>query len=347
MKPAMKQTETKRTGRRPAAARQTAMKHGNLELKIIFWLLIGVFALFLAVPLAILLIKSFWGEQGVTLGFYISVVTGKDFLPALRNSFFAASAAAAAAAGIAFLMAYVIHYTGSPLWLKRFIKAAAVLPMFLPTVTYGFAIIYSFGRQGLITRLLGRQLFDIYGLAGLLAGYVIYTIPAAFLLIHNTMGYVDKKTLIVSKVMGDKNAAAFWIAVLRPLSGTLAGAFVQAFFLSFTDFGIPASVGGGYDVVAVVLYNRMLGGIPDFNRGAVAAVIMLVPSVGSIAILRFLERFNIRYNRISDIEMGKNRARDAVWGAAGIVLSVLILSTFAVVFLVPAVEECPIKQASP
>ncbi len=26
-----------------------------------------------------------------------------------------------------------------------------------------------------------------------MVGYVIYTIPVAFLLIHNTMGFVDKK----------------------------------------------------------------------------------------------------------------------------------------------------------
>lgn len=38
--------------------------------------------------------------------------------------------------------------------------------MFLPTITYGFAIIYSFGKQGLLTRLLGRQFFDIYGFGG-------------------------------------------------------------------------------------------------------------------------------------------------------------------------------------
>ena len=45
--------------------------------------------------------------------------------------------------------------------------------MFLPTITYGFAIIYSFGKQGLITRLLGHQIFNIYGFGGLLLGYVI------------------------------------------------------------------------------------------------------------------------------------------------------------------------------
>ncbi|MDO4267698.1 MAG: ABC transporter permease subunit, partial [Eubacteriales bacterium] len=281
----------------------------NLELKVIFWVVAALFTLFLAVPLLVLFGKSMIGEQGVTLGFYVSIITDKGFLPALGNSFFIASAAALAATVIAFILAYVVCYTNTPQWLKRAVRAVAMLPMFLPTITYGFAIIYSFGRQGLITRLLGTQLFNIYGFMGLMTGYVIYTIPVAFLLIYNTMGYIDKKTLIVSKVMGDGNFSTFWIAVLRPLLGTLAGAFVQAFFLSFTDFGIPASVGGSYDVVATTLYNKMIGGIPDFNRGAVVAVIMLIPSIGSICILRILERFNIRYNRISDVELRKNPVR--------------------------------------
>lgn len=143
--------------------------------------------------------------------------------------------------------------------------------------------------------------------------------------------------------MGDKIFSTFWVAVIRPLLGTLAGAFVQAFFLSFTDFGIPASVGGRYNVVATTLYNRMIGGIPDFNRGAVVAVIMLIPSIGSICILHFLERFNIRYNRISDVEFRENAMRDISWGTAATFLSILILSVFAVIFVVPMVEEWPYK----
>lgn len=183
-----------------------------------------------------------------------------------------------------------------------------MLPMFLPTITYGFAIIYSFGKQGLITRLLGTQLFDLYGFMGLMTGYVIYTIPVAFLLIHNTMGYIDKKTLVVSKVMGDGNVFNLLDRSGPPAAGYTGRSLIQAFFLSFTDFGIPASVGGSYDVVAAILYNKMIGGIPDFNRGAVVAVIMLIPSIGSICILRILERFNIRYNRISDIDLKKDPA---------------------------------------
>lgn len=315
----------------------------NFELKFIFWIIVLIFALFLAAPLAILLGKSVIGEQGATLEFYSSVIIDKDFLPALGNSFLVAAAAAVVATVIAFVMAYAVHYTNISKYLKQVIKAVAMLPMFLPTITYGFAIIYSFGKQGLITRLLGKQLFDIYGFMGLMVGYVIYTIPVAFLLIHNSMGYIDKKTIVVSKVMGDGNISTFWIGVLRPLLGTLAGAFVQAFFLSFTDFGIPASVGGSYDVIATMLYNKMIGGIPDFNRGAVVAVIMLIPSIGSICILHFLEKFNIRYSHISDVDLRKNRIRDASWGTVGSILSILVLSVFAVIFVVPMVEEWPYK----
>lgn len=316
------------------------MTRTNRELKLIFAVIVALFAVFLAGPILILLGKSLW-DGGLTGAFYASVLTQKGFLPALGNSFAVATASAAVATLIAFLLAYAVHYTCLPGWSKRLIIAVATLPMFLPTITYGFAIIYSFGKQGLLTRLLGRQLFDLYGFFGLMVGYVIYTVPVAFLLIHNTMGFVDKKTLTVSKVMGDGPLSTFWIAVLRPLMGTFAGAIIQAFFLCFTDFGIPASVGGSYEVIATLLYNQMLGGIPDFHRGAVIAMMMLVPSIGSICILQLLERFNIRYNRISHAELRKNALRDTGWGLSSAALSLGILAIFAVIFVVPLVEEWP------
>ena len=317
------------------------MKRKSWELKLIFLVLVAVFAVFLAVPAIRLLLKSFLGEDGLTGAYYLDVFSGKGFTTALGNSFAVSIVSALVAVGIAFVMAYIIHYTRLPRGFKRFVQAVATLPMFLPTITYGFAIIYSFGKQGLITRLLGHQFFDIYGFGGLLVGYVIYTVPVAFLLIHNTMGYVDKKTLVVSKAMGDGTLSTFWIAILRPLLGTLAGAFIQAFFLCFTDFGIPASVGGDYEVIATVLYNEMLGGVPDFNRGAVISVVTLLPSIVSILLLRFLERYNIRYDRISDADLRRNPGRDTAWGLSGTVLAILILCMFVVIFVVPLVERWP------
>ncbi|RHM69447.1 extracellular solute-binding protein [Mediterraneibacter gnavus] len=317
------------------------MKTKNRELKIIFMVTGALFALFLVYPTVRLLLKSILSENGMTMEFYHSVLTQKGFLKALGNSFLIAGVSALLTTGLAFFLAYTIHYTNINAKFKEGIEKAAVLPMFLPTLTYGFAIIYSFGKQGLLTKLFGRQLFDIYGFNGLLIGYIIYTLPVSFLLIHNTMGYIDKKFMIVSRIMGDNRVSTFMMTIFRPLAGTLMASFIQSFFLCFTDFGIPASVGGKFEVIASVLYSQMLGSVPDFHKGSVVAVMMLLPSIVSIALLRYLEKYNVRYQKISVMELPKNRGRDWLCGIGSGLIILGVLSIFAVIFIVPFVQDWP------
>lgn len=319
----------------------------NKEIKIIFVLLAVFFAVFLAVPMIGVLTKSVTvqGESGFTLANFTAVLTGKGFLQALGNSLLVSVASALITTCLAFALAYTVHYTNVGQRYKWLITKAAVLPMLLPTITYGFAIIYSFGKQGLLTRLFGRQLFDIYGFGGLLLGYVIYTLPISFMLIHNAMGYIDKRFMIVSRLMGDSPAQTFKMTILRPLLGTLAASFIQTFFLCFTDFGIPASVGGQFEVVASVLYTEMLGSVPNFGNGAVVALIMIIPSIISITVLHILEKYNVRYNKISPIELKKGVKRDILFGVLSAVILVSVLSVFAVIFVIPFVDEWPYRVA--
>lgn len=315
------------------------------EIKVIYAVTILLFAAFLAVPIIRLLGESFVQDAGWGMENYTAVLTGKGFVEAFGNSIVISLTSAVISTVLAFFLAYSIQYTNLGVKYKKLIRLLAVLPMLLPTITYGFAIIYSFGKQGLLTKLIGTQFFDIYGFGGLLFGYVIYTLPISFLLILNTMGYIDKKFMVVSRVMGDNSVTTFFQTVFRPLLGTLAASIVQCFFLCFTDYGIPASVGGKYEVVATVLYNEMLGSIPDFQQGAVVAMLMLVPSIISIVLLRYLERYNIRYNKISTIELQKNPLRDWFCGiVSGIILLVLV-SIFLVIFVVPFVEEWPYQTS--
>ena len=321
------------------------MKKKNKEIKLIFIVLSVFFLIFLAAPVVRLLIKSFLldGSSSFTLANYREVLTSKGFLEALSNSFLISAVSAVITTLIAFILAYTVHYTNNPKWMKGFVEKATVIPMLLPTITYGFAIIYSFGKQGLLTKLFGRQLFYIYGFHGLLLGYVIYTLPVSFMLIHNTMGYIDKKFMVVSRLMGDSPFRTFQMTILRPLLGTLAASFIQTFFLCFTDFGIPASVGGRFEVVASVLYTQMLGSVPNFGNGAVVALIMLIPSVVSITVLHILEKYNVRYNRISAIELKKSPIRDVIFGTLSGMLLLSVLSIFAVIFVIPFVKDWPYR----
>lgn len=311
------------------------------EIKGIYGIALVLFLAFLFVPVVVLFRQSLESEGGFSLVNYSTMLTQKGFGLAVRHSLEVSLVSAVAATLLAFLLAYTVHYTNTPGKYKKFIRLAAQLPMLLPTITYGFAIIYSFGKQGLLTRLFGRQLFDIYGFKGLVLGYVIYTLPVSFMLLSNTMGYIDKKFMVVSRIMGDSPAKTFLQTIIRPLLGTLATSFVQCFFLCFTDYGIPESVGGQYEVVATVLYNEMLGSIPNFRNGAVVAVIMLIPSVVSILLLKFLERYNIRYNKISQIEIKKSRIRDVLCSLGSACVLICVFAVFAVIFIMPFIQEWP------
>ena len=226
------------------------MYRKKLETKIIFTVITLFFIAFLFTPLIMLSMNSFEGENGIGFSNYYLVTHNKEFLIAIGNSIKVSLITALITTVSAFIIAYGVNCTKIFRPIKNMIKIGISIPMLLPTITYGFAIIYSFGKQGLLTKLFGRELFQIYGFNGLLTGYVIYTLPSAFLLINNSFEYIDKKFIVVSKLMGDNVLRSFINTIFRPLIGTLGGAFVLSFILSFTDFGIPASVGGTYSVIS-------------------------------------------------------------------------------------------------
>lgn len=317
-------------------------KEQRIELKAIFGLICTIFVVAMAIPLVILLRKSFVLDTGaVTLSNYVHVLQDQAFLTSLAHSFTVSGLEALITVVLGFFLAYGLHYTRLPEKVKSVISVLLILPMFLPTLTYGFAVIYSLGKQGLITKLVGHQLFDIYGFTGLLISYIIYTLPPTFILLSNAFKYVDKHFIIVSQIMGDSPLKTFYMTSVRPMIGTIAAAFILSFFLSFTDFGIPASIGGQYKVVAIQLYSVMMGAVPDFHGGSAIAVIMLIPSIVAVWLLRVSERFNFRYTKISTFEIQKDRLRDTAFAVLYAVVIFCILAIFAIMFIVPFIKSWP------
>lgn len=268
----------------------------NREIKVIFILLAVFFLAFLALPMIMVLARSFTadGEAGITFSNYMEVLAGKGFLQALGNSLLISVCSALVTTVLAFILAYTIHYTNVGRRYKKLVEKAAVLPI-------------------------------------------------SFMLLHNAMGYIDKRFMIVSRLMGDSPLQTFRMTILTPLLGTLAASFIQTFFLCFTDFGIPASVGGRFEVIASVLYTEMLGSVPDFGNGAVVALVMIIPSIVSITVLHILEKYNVRYNKISPIELKKGRKRDAAFAVLSALILLGVFSVFAVMFVVPFVDEWPYR----
>jgi iron(III) transport system permease protein len=315
------------------------------QMRGVFIAIAVLFLIFACFPMVMVLIKSLSVGGKASLAAYRDVLASKEVFVGMRNSFGVAGLSALIATGLAFVLAYTLNFTAAPKGLKHFISVFAMLPMLIPTITYGFALIYSFGKQGLLTRLFHHQFFSIYGTRGLVVGFVIYTTPIAFMLIENTMHFIDKKYLIVSKIMGDSPWRQFMNTVGIPMLGTLATAFIQSFTLAFTDYGIPMSIAGNMNLAATLLYGRMLGTFPDFAAGSVIAILMLIPAVINVSLIQYLKRFNVRYSSTSDMKMRRSAGRDGAFSAASLVILAALLMIFAVIFVVPFVNQWPYDVA--
>ena len=311
--------------------------------RVLYGAVMIFFALFLGVPLALIFGQSILEKGTLTAANWLSVVMRPGFWSMMANSFAVSTAAAAVATLLGFFAAYGLVISQLPAWVKKAVRILMLLPLFLPSITYGFAVIYSFGRMGLISQFFGPPPFSIYGFWGLLIADVAYLLPPVFLIISNAFIYVDPRYAIVSRVMGDGFLRRFWTSALRPVAGACVSAFMLGFFLAFTDFGIPISIAGQYEVVATELYSTMMGAVPDFGRGAVVAISMMVPAVGAVALLRWSEKLNFRSTDIVRPMLMPSAARDGAFLLFYAGLAVVLLCIFAVMFIVPFVENWPYK----
>lgn len=316
----------------------------HFELKLSFILISILLVAILAYPLFSILKFSFMYEGSFSFANYEEIFGKSNFLTALKNSFVVSSLVALIATTIAFFCAYALNFCAFSSVKQHAFKYVLLLPLFLPSITYGFAIIYSFGRQGLITRTFGQLPFSIYGFNGLLIAGVIYTLPAAFLLLYNSFKYVDRNFITVSKVMGDSVLRTFYMTAIRPVAGSLVGAFILAFFMNFTDFGIPASIAGKYEVISMTLYATMMGAVPSFEKGSVVAMTMLIPSIVAVIILKYCDRLNFRYAKVSLIKAQPHLARDLSFTLFLSLITLTLIAVFAVMFVVPFIKSYPYQM---
>lgn len=304
--------------------------------KIISWAVLAFFFLFLAYPIIQIVITAFSQTGGDSLHIF-----NQSWRSSFTNSLKYSLAATSCSTVLGFFLAYGNNFTRIN---RRFLKineSILQFPMLLPTITYGFVLIYAFGKQGLWSKIFQQELFHIYGSIGILLGFIIYTLPPIYILINNSMKYLDTQLFIVSRLMGDSWYRSLYKTILNPLTRVLAVAFLQGFFMSFTDFGIPSAVGGQTPFITTLLYEGFMGTIPNFQFGSLVALTMLLPSIISILTLNHLQKKVVRYERPRQVVIKKNTVRDWCFKLLFVSLSLFILGVFAVLIIIPMVTNWP------
>ncbi|WP_114603505.1 ABC transporter permease subunit [Staphylococcus sp. EZ-P03] len=317
------------------------MVHKLWSQRIIQILLLAFFIIFLILPILLLLGRSVVDNGQLSGVYFKEVLTNPEVTKALFRSLKLSFIAAFITAVLAFLTAYALQVTALPRMLKQYTHGMVMLPMLVPTITYGFLLMYLFGNEGIIARFLGEPLFTVYGEKGMLIGYIIYTLPAAFIIINNAFNYIDHRFFYVSQLMHDNGLRRFYHTLLRPLVIPIGNAFILSFILSFTDFGIPASIGADDTVISILLYQTILGSIPKFAQGAVIAMIMLLPALLGFIFLTVIERWNVEHRFAQQYSPNKKPIHDSIIGTLTFILSTIILVIFMVMFVVPFTTNYP------
>lgn len=260
--------------------------------RILIIIMLSWFVIFLIVPIFTIFSQVFMDNWGNWVGLdnFKTYFESKVLSVAILHSISVSVITALISTVLGLLFAYGITRTN--IKLKGFFRYVAMVPLFLPTMVHGMALIYIFGKMGFVTKY-GIDI-GLYGKTGIIMAEVFYTFPQAFLVLIVALQNADNRLYEAASVLGSNPVKTFFKITLPGIKYGLVNAFIVCFTLSFTDFGAPQVVGGSYNVLATDIYKQVVGQ-QNMSMGAVVGVILTIP-----AFVAFIIDFIMRKNSASD-----------------------------------------------
>jgi iron(III) transport system permease protein len=250
--------------------------------------LVGVYLLVtLALPLYAMLSKSLEAKDGSFIGLanYARYFATPALSYSIWNSLTVALITTLITVPVAFVFAYALTRSCVPA--KGLFKTIAMVPILVPSLLPGIALIYLFGTQGMIKwAMFGHS---IYGPIGIVIAEVFFTFPHALIIVLTALAIADARLYEAALALRASKPRIFWTVTLPGVRyGLISAAFV-VFTLAFTDFGAPKVIGGGYDVLATDVYKQVIGQ-QNFEMGAVVSVVLLIPAAFAFAVDRLVQK---------------------------------------------------------
>ena len=166
---------------------------------LILWLYVAAFTVLLALPLGMLIAKSFTNRGGDWVGIsnYVSYLSNPARYVSLTNSLFVSSLTAVIVTTLAFGFAFALTRTNMPF--KSFFKVIGFAPLLMPSVIKAISLVYFFGNQGVFKFLM----FDntIYGPIGIVMGSVLWTFPHVLVILVAAFSLSDARLYESAQVL--------------------------------------------------------------------------------------------------------------------------------------------------
>ena len=251
-----------------------------------------ILCFFMLFPLSAILKMSFFknGEFALanfTLANFQKYFTTAYTLNALWHSLYVAIATTIIVTVIIFFYAYAM--TRTTIAGKTFFRNVIMMPLVAPSIVQALALIYLFGRNGLITAHLLKINWNIYGATGIIVSEVLYCLPHAFVILYTTLSAVDIRLDEAAESLGATPFKVFTRITVPSAKYGIVSAAALTFNLTITDFGNPVVIGANYNVLATEIYAQVTN-LYRFDLGATISIILLVPSMMAFMLNYYISR---------------------------------------------------------
>jgi molybdate transport system permease protein len=243
------------------------------------WYLVapGVLAIaFLALPIAGLLIQAPWSEL-------VPLLASEAAREALRLSLLTSLAATAVTLVLGVPLAVLMSRTRA--FSGTWARALVTLPLVLPPVVGGVALLAAFGRTGLA----GGVLYDVAGIqitfttAAVVMAQVFVSMPFLVIAVDGALRSADRRLEQAAATLGAGRWTVFRRVTLPLIAPSIAAGAVLAWARALGEFGATLTFAGSFPGVTRTLPLAIYSALDVERTQALALSLVLV--IVSVAVL--------------------------------------------------------------
>lgn len=240
----------------------------------------AVGALFLLAPLAGLLVRAPW--SGLP-----RILSDADVLTALRLSLLSATAAT----GISIVLGVPLAWALARVRVRGIsaLRALVTLPLVLPPVVGGVALLLALGRRGLI----GQHLDHWFGITlpfttpGVIVAETFVAMPFLVIAVEGAFRGADRGLEEAAATLGASRLTVFRRVTLPLISPSLIAGAVLCWARALGEFGATITFAGNFPGVTQTMPLKVYLALEDDPQAAIAlSLVLLAVSVLVLAALR-------------------------------------------------------------
>ncbi|MGE2717208.1 ABC transporter permease [Mycolicibacterium litorale] len=225
-------------------------------------------ALFVALPLFAVAAKLDWPR-------FVALVTSESSVAALVLSLQTATASTVLCVLLGVPMAMVLARTRSRAVLA--VRPVILLPLVLPPVVGGIALLYAFGRLGLIGRYLDAAGIQIaFTTTAVVLAQTFVSLPFLVIALEGAARTAGTDYEVVAATLGARPSTVWWRVSLPLLAPGLVSGSVLAFARSLGEFGATLTFAGSREGVTRTLPLEIYLQRESDADAAVALSVLLV-----------------------------------------------------------------------